>query len=290
VGIVWSMKRVQFFTLMVLLATLSACGKGWNNKPSVSSGLNQELSAKSPKQYIDKFNCEEDFLPAPKAEAKPPIEPTPADPESMAKSESVEGDFKRGGIITPTIYFNPVYGNDDQACKENSKVALRQKNGNVLAKVCPDIAKECILQGSCTIEEKNELRLFNIETKNYFFEIDRNECKFGYGVRSTCLVPFQTVAADLDIYKPGQVIYIPDLRGMKLPNGRIHNGYLIVQDKGRGIKGAGRFDFFTGFSDWKDSSNPFVKVGLGNKDTDMVYYLVNGSSAKKVLDQKPNSI
>ncbi len=267
-----------------------------------------EAASDFKKHYIDKFVPDEDEyllapeeIPAPNAEnlvddgeldggpaPKAAVE-VPSTPETPPTT-----DYKRGGIITPTIYYNPIYHDDDQTCKEDARVSLKEKSGNTLIKVCRSIAKECGLQGSCTIEQNGELRLFNILTRikgqDYFFEMDREECSYGFGVRSLCLVPYHTVAADLTIYKAGQVIYIPSMKGIKLPNGRLHSGYFVVRDKGRGIKGAGRFDFFTGFLKWTDPANPFVKVGLGNKDTDMVFYIVKGEAAKKALRYEGVSI
>lgn len=60
----------------------------------------------------------------------------------------------------------------------------------------------------------------------------------------------------------GTIIEAPEMKGkrFKLPNGQSfkHPGFLIVQDTGGAIKGAGRFDFYTG------TANPF-KTDFYNK-------------------------
>ena len=59
-----------------------------------------------------------------------------------------------------------------------------------------------------------------------------------------CLDPYYSVAADLDIYKLGTVVYVPSFVGVLLPSGVNHDGYFVVRDSGSSIKGYGRFDFF----------------------------------------------
>jgi 3D (Asp-Asp-Asp) domain-containing protein len=303
------MKTQNFSILFLALLVLSACARSGAGRHSFVAKEDQaEAASDFKKQYIEKFVQDEDEyllasgeIPAPETEnlvddGELDGGPTPkAAVKVPPKPETAPvTDYKRGGIITPTIYYNPIYHDDDQACKEDARVSMKEKSGKTLIKVCRNIAKECGLQGSCTIEQNGELRLFNILNRingqDYFFEMDREECSYGYGVRSLCLVPYHTLAADLTIYKAGQVIYIPSMKGIKLPNGRLHSGYFVVRDRGRAIKGAGRFDFFTGFLNWTDPANPFVKVGLGNKDTDMVFYIVKGEAAKKALRYEGVSI
>ncbi len=192
------------------------------------------------------------------------------------------------GVIKPTIYYFPIFNEDENLC--GTKKNLLATNGAVLAQVCSRTYEECALQGSCAIVQKTKLRAFNIANRvngqDHFFETTNTACKFGYGVKSSCLDPFYTVAADLKIYTPGDVIYIPNLRGLNLPNGSKHNGYFIVRDTGRAIVGEGRFDFFSGYFSWRDNENPFTKIGLGDKNTHLRFYKINGPLAKAVLENR----
>ena len=76
-----------------------------------------------------------------------------------------------------------------------------------------------------------------------------------------CVIPFFTIAADLTRtgYQAGDVIYIPEVAKahIKLPNGKEHPGYFIVQDTGGAFRGAGagRFDFYTGMYGPNDKGN-----------------------------------
>lgn len=113
-----------------------------------------------------------------------------------------------------------------------------------------------------------------------YVEIPEGQCEYGYGVRNLCLDPFYTLAADLTIYQPGDVIYMPALRNLALPDGSKHSGFLIVADQGRNITGAGRFDFFTGFMNWTDPNNSFANIQLSDKATRLKFIKITGTSAE----------
>lgn len=186
------------------------------------------------------------------------------------------------GMIIPTVYYFPIVDEDETECSK--KIDMRDSKGNKLIKICKKTQALCALQGSCAVVQNGETRSFNIagrnETHNIFFEMTEDDCKFGYGVKSSCLDPFYTLAADLKIYRPGDVIFIPAIRGMKLPDGTDHSGYFIVRDKGRAIIGKGRFDFFSGYYHWRSDENPFTKMGLTSKKTKIPYYRIQGNLAK----------
>lgn len=200
---------------------------------------------------------------------------------SIAKSEMVGP-----GVLKPTVYYYVVLNEDTNACPANTKVPLYGQGGKTLLKVCPKTASACSLQGTCGVTQKGETHTFNIigrfEGQDRFFEIPEDGCRFGYGVRSSCLDPFYTLAADLTIYSPGEVIFIPAVVGLVLPDGSKHSGYFVIRDRGRGIKGLGRFDFFTGHYSWLNKNNPFKKLGLGDVKTNIPYYRIKGEAAKKV--------
>lgn len=214
------------------------------------------------------------------------IDPSSFDPSSLAPGTSKQ-DFVNEGEIQPTIYYNAII-DDDKACEESAKVTLHGLQGAELAKVCPKTLNYCGLQGSCTIVSKGKTVSYNVINRyagvDHFVVLDVEECPFGLGVRSICLDPFYTVAADLKIYKPGDVIFIPQMVGQELLGGKKHTGFFVVRDQGRGIIGKGRFDFFSGFYSWRDKNNPLSKVKLHDQTTRMIYYRVTGNSAKSILE------
>jgi len=208
-----------------------------------------------------------------------PINPPPDKPKTVSTET---------GMMRPTIYYVPVF--ETQTCSTDKREALHGTRGETLIDVCPEILAECTLEGSCAVKEGGVLRHFNISTKvngeERFFETSGETCPYGFGVESACLDPFYTLAADLTIYKTGDVIFIPAAVGLELPNGKKHTGFFVVRDKGRGVTGKGRFDFFSGYFSWKNPQNPFVKMGFADLSTHIPYYKISGEKAEQILQSR----
>jgi 3D (Asp-Asp-Asp) domain-containing protein len=67
----------------------------------------------------------------------------------------------------------------------------------------------------------------------------------GLGAKAYGLVPYRTIAVKASGgLKLGAVIYIPAARGLKLPNGKKHDGYFFVADIG--AMGRNQIDLYTG--------------------------------------------
>ncbi|MBX3018790.1 MAG: hypothetical protein KF767_12940 [Bdellovibrionaceae bacterium] len=189
-----------------------------------------------------------------------------------------------GGMTVPTIYFLPIINTETEQCDE-PKLDLLLTSGAVAANLCARSLSFCSEQGTCILKADGEWRTYNVIRRVQGvdrFQDVRGACRFGFGVRSICLDPFYSVAADLSLYAPGDVLYIPALRDVLLPNGELHDGYVIVRDQGRGVKGSGRFDFFTGGMGWKDKKNPFVKLRFNAKGTGLPFHRVVGQVADLV--------
>lgn len=196
-------------------------------------------------------------------------------------------DIVYAGKIKPTVYYLPQYTDQDQEkCTDAEKQNLIDENGATLAAVCPKIYQQCALQGTCELNFKGEKKLINIVGRKkiglVFFEV-KNNCTQGLGVKNICLDAFYTLAADLTIYKPGQVVFIPQIIGTALPDGSLHNGFFVIRDMGYGIRGEGRFDFFSGVVHWRDKKSPFTQHKLADVNTRMDYFLVGGESMKAIL-------
>jgi len=66
----------------------------------------------------------------------------------------------------------------------------------------------------------------------------------GLGAKTYGLVPYRTVAVKTDGLKLGTVLYIPAARGLKMPNGKKHDGYFFVADIG--AMRSSQIDLYTG--------------------------------------------
>jgi 3D (Asp-Asp-Asp) domain-containing protein len=218
-----------------------------------------------------------------------------------AGRESKSNDRKSGYVplseaeakvyTTPTIYYVPQYDLTKQACSASERTPLKDKHDVTLFEICPQTYSSCLMQGTCSLKNGQGEFLVNVagrsaDGKQRFSRVGNKVCRYGYGAkRNICLDPFHSIAADLSIYQLGQVIYIPSLVGVNLPDGTRHDGYFIVRDSGGAIKGYGRFDFFTGF--WSNiRSNPFAKVGLSDKSTHPQYYVLDDSEASEILKKR----
>lgn len=192
------------------------------------------------------------------------------------------------GQIRASIYYIYNGNEDSRGCATGEKVTLYDASGKPMIQVCPKTAAECTMQGTCMITQNGKTATYNIisKSKRSFVRVT-NQCVYGFGVKSYCLDPFYTVAADPDFYSPGTVIFVPAVRGLELPNGKLHHGYLIVRDRGDNssdqfVKGKGRFDFFTGNLHYLSKGNPFAKIGLSSRATRHEYQRVTGELADKV--------
>ncbi len=85
---------------------------------------------------------------------------------------------------------------------------------------------------------------------------------FGLGVRNYKLVPYRTIAVDQKMIPYGTVLFIPKAKGVKLPDGSIHDGYFFAGDTGSKIKGK-HIDVFIGTS----IRSPFNFIGSSPEHT-----------------------
>lgn len=207
--------------------------------------------------------------------------------------------------LNPTIYYIKTI-DPNQTC--SSKKTIYSVEGKALTKVCTDAYKSCVIEGTCAVlksdstikpetgdEGSSAAPAINFEVINYiktkddrplFAAVDEDKCPWGLGVSAICLDPYFTVAADLNFHKAGEVIFVDKLKGVKLPTGEVHAGFLIVRDKGGAIKGAHRFDFYTGLLTYRDEKNPFTSVGLNSKTNKFEYRKATAEEAEQFRKER----
>jgi hypothetical protein len=193
-------------------------------------------------------------------------------------------------LVIPTIYYKPIIYKAKESCVNSELRDLVDEEGKVLISLCKSSYDNCLMQGSCFVVEGERTRAFNFTKKKdgiyRFAEGKEARCPYGYGVLAICLDPFYSVAGDLTVHKAGDVIYIPKLVGVQLPDGSRHNGYLIIRDEGGAIVGEDRFDFFTGFLGPYDQNNVFAELGFGDKNRRFGYQKVNEETAKVIREYR----
>ncbi len=208
-------------------------------------------------------------------------------------------EFEKTKLATTSVYYIEQFTDTDvNQCDESLKVNLINQNGQLIVRACKKIYTSCLMEGTCLVSIKNKMQMLGVDGRLFgvrrFRNITGHTCQFGCGAskdlkttyKNVCVDPFYSVAADLKIYNLGDVIYLPAVRGTKLPNGEVHEGYFIVRDNGGGINGRGRFDFFTGFFTTKSSNNPFIQLRLNDLETFPEYYLIDGSDAENIRKKR----
>lgn len=218
--------------------------------------------------------------------------PTPAPlPESgpaLPTSPALIKEDDHG--LSPALYYVPILNIRKPSCEHDGLQAIKNGQGATIAQLCEAEYKICVKQGTCLLNEVGGLRMIHFSSRRgsvpTLSDKLKKECPYGVGMDSICLDPYFTVAADLKIYKLGDVLFIPTIRGLKLPNGEIHNGYFIVRDSVGDVKEASRFDFFTGFDVDVDLANEFKKRGLDNTENRFKFEKTKEEIAVKVRAQR----
>lgn len=106
------------------------------------------------------------------------------------------------------------------------------------------------------------------DQKICFEKLDPKVFPHGRGAAGTAIIPFRSVAVDSEQIPLGTVLHIPEYRGLKMLDGKVHDGCFVAQD--RGLKVVGRhIDVFTGSEAgtvaWNEAvpSNEGVHVVIG---------------------------
>lgn len=205
------------------------------------------------------------------------------------QSKSVHGE--EPFLLTPSIYYKPVIHKENEKCLSNDLRDMKDASGKILATLCSSNYRNCLMQGSCYVLSKGSTKMvgyagINKDGTYKFTEVDYKRCPYGWGVKQICVEPYFSIAADMDYYKAGDVIYVPKLVGVALPDGQVHDGYLVVRDEGGGIKGKARFDFFTGLLDHLSKQNPFARLGFGDPDNRFEFKKVTDDEAAQALKRR----
>ncbi|MEK6625676.1 MAG: 3D domain-containing protein [Bdellovibrionota bacterium] len=197
-----------------------------------------------------------------------------------------EEDMRKIPDLLPTTYYlayetrtscKGMYRGVDYKGDELSEV-LTPAN-EVLAQVCTRFLQVLKMEGSGVLKDRGQGPVtINWAGNGRFRVLDR--CTYGEGTKDYCLLPFYTIAADLKVHKPGEILYVPTAKGLKLPDGTTHLGFFEVRDTGSAFVGIGaqRVDLFVAEQD--DSDNVFREAGMNHK-TPLPAFKVTGESAMR---------
>ncbi|KAI9321441.1 hypothetical protein BX666DRAFT_1851034 [Dichotomocladium elegans] len=146
-----------------------------------------------------------------------------------------------------TMYWIPKEGETDMA--NNGKIvhltgpkskALKTTAGKTISKVSKTTYEKFQMEGTGLLQNG---KMVNLDSDaNTFMLVNRKKAPYGIGSDDDIsLVPWVSVASN-DL-KRGTKLYIKNLDGKKLPNGKVHNGCVRVDDQGWSFEGC-QLDFF----------------------------------------------
>ncbi|OZJ06336.1 hypothetical protein BZG36_00653 [Bifiguratus adelaidae] len=153
--------------------------------------------------------------------------------------------YRGGKNVVFTQYWIPKEGQHDEDNDGNlvllaGAATKSLKSGNkVIEKVSSTTYSKCQMEGTCSLKDG---KLVNLGSNNDDFQIlDRSVYPYGQGAWGDALRPFTTVAAN-DLPR-GTTLFVKELKDLRLPNGKIHNGCVEVIDQGWSFNGC-QLDFF----------------------------------------------
>jgi 3D (Asp-Asp-Asp) domain-containing protein len=178
--------------------------------------------------------------------------------------------YKKIGDLKPTFYWVAMEQNDGSP----RNFPLKDMDGNVLAMVSQRFYSAIRLEGTGKLLDGRVLNYKGrVPTPGGGEEIRYIVCPpsapYGYGLDQWKLKPFRSVAVDPNVIPIGSKVYIPKARGLRLPDGSVHDGIFEAVDIGDAIQSK-RIDMFTAYG---DQSSVFARAGIENMKAVAVYLM-----------------
>ena len=136
---------------------------------------------------------------------------------------------------------------------------LLDMKDRALARVSAKFKKDLKMEGTGRLLDGRIVNFSGFKKRDTRFMFTKHP--FGNGVGSCALRPFRTLAVNPKMIPLGSKVLIKETVGMKLPNGKKHDGVWYAQDVGGSIKG-NMVDMFVGE---KSGMDMLIKAGIGFK-------------------------
>lgn len=143
-------------------------------------------------------------------------------------------------------------------------VELYTRDGYFIARVPERFAWSLRMEGSGVMLDG---RIYNYHGAcgygygTCFQQVDPSEFPFGRGAGTRPLIPFKSVAVDQRVIKLGEPLYLPELDGVPLPDGSIHDGCVRADDVGGAIKKREMDFFVVTFANYRAVLDQLLGVG-----------------------------
>lgn len=157
--------------------------------------------------------------------------------------QALAGCYSMNNKVTFTNYWVAKEGTVDMDNNGNilhlTGPKTKDLNGasGLIAKVSANTWNKCHMEGTCLLESG---KLVNLDSGSTFEVVDRHQHPYGLGAypdgsgladpgKTTSLVPYVSIA--VNDKSGGTKMLIKELKGLKLPNGKTHNGCVRVDDQ-----------------------------------------------------------
>lgn len=219
-----------------------------------------------PSQNLRPIYWESDLCPNAEAEANVPMRTM----NELLASGSSNGEKIPVGNLYPTFY-----NIADEAFHPGPKTnpLYEAGTGKLIAYVSKSFHEDLDIEGTGKLNDGRVLNVANYVNRVWDYKVLAGDA-FGVGILGHNLHPYRSVAVDfvhlcrqsgqnfcdlpvVEVRKRliGALLFIPRLRGIALPNGKTHDGFVCAQDIGGAIQ-ADRIDIFVGPM---GGGNPYLK-------------------------------
>ena len=181
---------------------------------------------------------------------------------SLVLSAHVPAHEKAGRAVM-TFYW--VADENAPRYRGQASAVLRDPAGRVLAHTTGKFKLDLVRQGSGWLRDGRTVIFVKQVRGESRFRVTKS--KYGLGSNGCRLIPYRTVAVDPRFVKLGTKVYIPQLKGARLPDGTVHDGMFIASDRGS-FRGA-QVDVFVGGR--SPGPRPFTRKGYGSRSRVTVY-------------------
>ncbi len=156
---------------------------------------------------------------------------------------------------------------DESSSRYRGKSAdvIRDPAGHVIAHTSRRFKIDLVRQGTGVLRDGRTVGYIKRVRGESRFRV--TSAKYGLATNGCPLIPLRTIAVDPHFVKIGSRIYIPQLKGARLPDGTIHDGMFIASDSGH-FRGR-HIDMFAGSG--PRGMRPFVRKGYGSRSHVTVY-------------------
>ena len=156
---------------------------------------------------------------------------------------------------------------DESSSRYNGKATsvLRDPGGKVIAHTTKKYKIDLVRQGCGWLRDGRTVVYITRVNGESRFRVSNT--KYGLGSTGCPLIPYRTIAVDPKVIKLGSTVYVPKMKGAKLPDGTIHDGMFIASD--RGIFRGAHIDVFAGAG--PRGARPFTRHGVHSRARVTVY-------------------